>query len=93
MIKSAYVTNVTWRSPDERTVNQIDHDMVNGCTRTSILDTRAMRGAEIYSDHYIVRTRIRLKLSRNEEKEKGRDRFNVRKLQREDIRKRYNIDG
>ena len=48
--------------------------------RTSTLDTRVMRGADVYSDHYLVRTRIRPKLARVEREEKGRQRFNVRKL-------------
>ena len=61
-------------------MNQIDHVMVNGRMRTSTLDTRVMRGADVYSDHYLVRTGIRVKLSRVERKETGRQRFNVRKL-------------
>ena len=40
----------TYRSPDGRRVNQIDHILVNGKMRT-ILDTRVMRGADVYSDH------------------------------------------
>ena len=62
------IHKLTWKSPDGRTVNQIDHVLVNGCMRTSILDTRIMRGADVYSDHYLVRTRIRLKLARTEGK-------------------------
>ena len=60
--------------------------------RTSTLDTRVMRGADVYSDHYLVRSRIRLKLARVERKEKGRQRFDVRKLQSEEIRRSYNIE-
>ena len=60
------IHKLTWRSPDGKTVNQIDHAMVNGRMRTSILDTRVMRGADVYSDHYLLRTRIRLKLARAE---------------------------
>ena len=81
-----------WRSPDGKTVNQIDHVTVNGRMRTSTLDTRVMRGADVYSDHYLVRSRIRLKLARVERKEKGRQRFDVRKLQSEEIRRSYNIE-
>ena len=40
------VHKVTRRSPDGKTVIQIDHVMVNGRMRTSILDTRVMRGAD-----------------------------------------------
>ena len=55
------IHKLTWRSPDGRTVNQIDRVLVNGNMRTSISDTRVMRGADVYSDHYLVKTRIRLK--------------------------------
>ena len=34
------IHKLTWRSPDGRTVNQIDHVLVNGNMRTSIFDTR-----------------------------------------------------
>ena len=54
----------TWVSPDGRTKNQIDHTLVNGTFRTSVLDTRAMRSADGASDHYLVRSTIRLKPKR-----------------------------
>ncbi|KAL9975236.1 hypothetical protein ACROYT_G012370 [Oculina patagonica] len=89
------IHKLTWRSPDGRTVNQIDHvlvNVVNGRMRTSILDTRVMRGADVYSDHYLVRTRKRLKLARIEGKKIARERLDVCKLQSEEIRRRYNIE-
>ena len=50
--------------------------------RTSILDTRVTRGAEIHSNHFLVRTRIRLTSARADGKKRVRERFNVRKLER-----------
>ena len=44
--------------------------------RTSILDTRVMIGAGIYSKHYLVKTRIRLKLARVEGRKNVREKFN-----------------
>ena len=44
------IHKLTWRSPNGKTVNQIDHVMVNGRMRTSILDPRVMTGADVYSD-------------------------------------------
>ena len=46
------IHKLTWRSTDKKTVHQIDHVMVNGRMRTSILEARMMRGADVYSDHY-----------------------------------------
>ena len=59
--------------------------LVNGKMRT-ILDTRVMRGADVYSDHYLVRTRISLKLARPEGRKNVRERFDLSKLQSEEIR-------
>ena len=79
------IHKLTWRSLDGKRVNQIDHDMVNGRMRTSILDTRVMRGADVYSDHYLLRTRIRLKFARVERGKMARVRFDIRKVQSKEI--------
>ena len=59
------IFKLTYGSPDGRRVNQIDYIVVNGKMRT-ILDTRVTRGADVYRDHYLVRTRSSLKLVRPE---------------------------
>ena len=59
--------------------------------RTSISDTRVMRGADVYSDHYLVKTRIRLKVSGAEGRKNVRERFYVSKLQTEVIKRKYNV--
>ncbi|XP_071142032.1 craniofacial development protein 2-like [Mytilus edulis] len=46
---------ITWISPNKKTENQIDHILVTRQHRTSILDTRAMRGADIGSDHELLK--------------------------------------
>ena len=79
------IFRLTCRSPDGRTVNQIDYILVNGKMRT-ILVTRVMRGADVYSDHYLVRTRISLKLTRPEGRKNVRERFHLSKLHSEEIR-------
>ena len=45
----------TWVSHG-RTKNQIDHTLVNRKFRTSVLDTRAIRSADVASDHNLVRS-------------------------------------
>ena len=86
------IHKLTWRSPDGRTVNPIDHVLVNGNMRTSVLDTRVMRGTDVYSDHYLVKMRIRLKLARAQQRRNVRERFDISKLQSEEIRRRYNTE-
>ena len=54
------------------------------------LDTKVMRGT-VYSDHYLVTKRICLKLARAEGRKNVRERFDVSKLQSEEMRRRYNI--
>ena len=54
----------TGTSPDGSTQNQIDHVLISRQHRTSVLDTRAMRGADAASDHHLVRTKLRLELKR-----------------------------
>ena len=85
------IHKLTWRSPDGRTVNQIDHVLVNGNMRRFFLDTRVMRGAEVYGDHYL-KTRICLKLARAQERRNIRERFDISKLQSEEIRRKYNTE-
>ena len=77
------IHKLTWRSPDWRTVNQIDRFLVNRNMRISILDTGVMKRANVNSDHYLVKTRIRLELVRTEGRMNVRERFHVSKLQSE----------
>ena len=37
----------TWKSPDDVTVNQIDHIEISGKHKAHLLDVRALRGADI----------------------------------------------
>ncbi len=52
----------TWRSPNGRTVTQIDHICVSSKWSHSLLDVKTCRGADIGSDHYLVRGKLRIKL-------------------------------
>ena len=47
-----------------------------------------MRGTDVYSDHYLAKTRIFPKLARAEGRKNVRERFDVSKLQSEKIRRR-----
>ena len=69
------IHKTTLKSPDGRMLNQIDHVIVNSNMRTSVLDTRGMRGADVFSDHYLVRPTIRLKLVKSKGKKNTIEKF------------------
>ena len=52
----------TWTSPDGKTCNQIDHVIINQKWRTSLLGVKTCRGADVGSDHQLVRAKVQLKL-------------------------------
>ena len=52
----------TWRSPNGLTVNQIDHICISRRFCHSLIDVKVCRGADIGSDHYLVRGRLKIKL-------------------------------
>ena len=54
----------TWISPDKRTSNQIDHIAINKKWRRSMRDVKAVRGADVGSDHNLVLCKLQLKLKR-----------------------------
>ena len=51
-----------------------------------------MRETDVYNDHYLVKTRICLKLARAEGRKNVRERFAVSKLKSGEIRRKYNIE-
>ena len=71
--------------------NQIDHTLVDRKFRTSVLDTRAMRAADVASDHFLVRTTIRLKLKRAPATKSTTKRFDTRNVQNHDIHRRFTM--
>lgn len=71
----------TWTSPDGQTKNQIDHITIDKKWRHSLLDVRAMRGADVGSDHMLVRGKIKIKLaSIKKPSMEKRERYNVQWL-------------
>ena len=74
------IHKLTWKSPDGRTSNQIDHIIINGKWRRSLQDVRVCRGADIYSDHYLVTACVKLKLHKVVPKRQCRKQLDVTRL-------------
>jgi hypothetical protein len=55
----------TWRSPDGKTNNQIDHILIDKRNASSILDIKSCRGASSDSDHFLVRGKYKCKIAYN----------------------------
>lgn len=86
------IHRVTWKSPNEETVNAIDHILISARYSSSIIDVRTYRGANVDSDHFLVGAKIRDRIScvgagrRREESER---KYNTTALKEEQIREEY----
>ena len=58
----------TWRSPDGRIKNEIDYICINKRWRSTIQDVRTYRGADVGTDHHLVRASLRLRFKRQKER-------------------------
>lgn len=85
------IHKITWVSPDQQTKNQVDHITICQKWRSSLLDVRNRRGADVGSDHHLLVGEIRTKLTsvKNRSKKSTNKKFNVHKLNHETIRDEY----
>ena len=58
------IHKATWKFPDHRTENQIDHICISWKFRRSWQEVRVLRGADVSSDHHLVVTVVRLRLKK-----------------------------
>ena len=54
------IHKVTWISPNQRDMKQIDHILISGKWRRSLQDVHFRRGADVGSDHHLVVAHIKL---------------------------------
>jgi hypothetical protein len=85
------IHEATWVAPNQRTFNQIDHVAISKKWRSSLLDVRSYRGADVASDHHLVVAQLRLKLAINKihSPRLTRKNFNIEKLNHEETRKEF----
>ncbi|CAG4945247.1 unnamed protein product [Colias eurytheme] len=85
----------SWLSPDGVTRNQIDHLAISRTWRTSLLDVRNRRGADIDSDHLLMVAEVRLKLAtvnRTSGASKMGRRYDVSKLKEPEVRREFALE-
>ncbi|KAE9522281.1 hypothetical protein AGLY_017324 [Aphis glycines] len=66
-----------WRSPDGKTINQIDHVLIQRRFRSCIVDVRRYGGADCDTDHFLLISKFKIKLQDHNSVEKKRNQFSV----------------
>lgn len=80
----------TWVSPPGQIKNQIEHVIVDKRIKICIIDFWSMRGSSAISDHFIVRAKIKLRLSVEwQRKAASIRRFNTEGLKNQEIKRQY----
>ena len=86
------IHKVTWVSPDGNTMNQIDHVLISRRFRNSVKDTRVYRSADIGSDHHLVCTVVKLRLSKQTAgKKRCRVKYDTARLRNEEVLRQFNV--
>ena len=62
-----------WLSPHKKTVNLIDHILIEGKHLRYITDARSYRGTDANSDHFLVKAKIKYRKPPSGEKRKGKN--------------------
>lgn len=84
---------VSWVSPDMRTQNQIDHFAISRKFRSSLLDIRNKRGADVGSDHHLMLAKIRLKISKvKDQTNRVNPKYDINKLQNNEIKAQFQLE-
>ena len=86
------IHKVTWVFPGGNTMSQIDHVLISRRFRNSVKDTRVYRSAGIWSDHHLVCTVVKLRLSKETtEKRRCRVKYDTAKFRNEEVLRRFKI--
>ena len=79
-------------SPDGVTKNQIDHVTIARRFRTSLVDVRAYRSADVGSDHELVVAKIKLKLCRQVHGREKKPEYEICKLKDQKIAQEFCLE-
>ncbi|XP_061176934.1 craniofacial development protein 2-like [Saccostrea echinata] len=86
------IHKLTWTSPDGHTRNQIDHVLINKRWRGTLQDVRALRGADVGSDHTLVLVKLKLKLRKIKKGEQRSPQVDVSKLKDPTLMKSFQLE-
>jgi len=86
------IHKLTWNSPNGRDRNQIDHLMINGMWRRSLLDVKVKRSADVGSDHHLVIALVKTKLKKTNQKPNMQTRFDTQKLKDNTVKTAFILD-
>ncbi|CAG2188490.1 unnamed protein product [Mytilus edulis] len=73
-------------------INQIDHILVNNKWRRSLRDVRVLRGADVNSDHYLLKATIKLKLRKAPIENQNRKRLDTARLKSPNVKKAFCLE-
>ena len=75
-----YIHKLTWKSSDGKTVNQIDHVVINNKWRRSLKEVHTCRGADAEIYHYLVMFRLKLCFRKAPAKKNRSMKYNIPRL-------------
>ncbi|KAF2888299.1 hypothetical protein ILUMI_17874, partial [Ignelater luminosus] len=81
----------TWISPDKKTLNQIDHSLIERKHAKCVLDVRTYRGADIGSGHMLVIAKIKQEIPITINKRNNKlKKWNIEALKKDENKEKYN---
>ena len=87
-----YIHKLTWKSPDGKTANQIDHVVINNKWRRSLNDVHTCRGANAGSHNYLVISRLKLCLRKAPAKKNRPRKYNIPRLKQDEVLKAFVVE-
>jgi hypothetical protein len=94
MIPHHNIHKFTWTTPDGKTHNQIDHNLLDRRRRSSILDVQSFRTADCDTDHYLLVAKImeRLAVSKQTKHRVHMESFDLEILSEVEGKERYRVE-
>ena len=79
------IHTLTRKSPDGKTVNQIDHVVINNKWRRSLKDVHTRRGADAGSHHYLVMSMLKFCLKKAQTKKNRPRKYNIPRIEQDNV--------